>query len=87
MKYAQEADIRGGQDRIGYGLVAFTLRKGMMHKLQPTHRLMSYIGASGIHMGAKAFQEARFDPVEAKELSASLERYPEEMCSKTCMLE
>mmetsp|Transcript_6672 Transcript_6672/g.9814 ORF Transcript_6672/g.9814 Transcript_6672/m.9814 type:complete len:431 (+) Transcript_6672:59-1351(+) len=62
--------------------------KGMKFKLQPTRRLMSYIGQDGLHMKKEVFQKAGFDPVEeADQLKVSVDQYPEDLCSKTCVLE
>jgi len=61
--------------------------QGMRYKLQPTQRLMSYIGQSGLHESKESYRRKGFHPVDAHELRVSLKGYPRDLCTRTCYLE
>jgi hypothetical protein len=61
---------------------------GLKYKLQPTQRLMSYVGAAGgLHMNADKFSKSGFDPVTPTQLTRNLAEYPRSLCQHTCVLE
>ena len=60
---------------------------GMTYKLAPLKRMMSYIGAKGIHMLANTFEQSGFNPVQfPAELTYSIQHLKEKLCSNTCVL-
>lgn len=56
----------------------------MRQKLQPTSRLMSYIGAGGLHMTNEAFHASGFDPVSSQHVTKDVSLYPEQLCRDIC---
>jgi len=67
----------GGQDWLRACLF---YHAGMTQKLQPTSRLMTYIGETGLHMSPEVFQRLGFAPVSVEEVSKNVSWYPEQLC-------
>ena len=71
----------GGQDWLRACLF---FHAGMTQKLQPTSRLMTYIGQTGLHMSPEVFQRLGFDQVPVEEVSKDVSGYPEQLCNGIC---
>jgi hypothetical protein len=56
----------------------------MTQKLQPTTRLMSYIGMRGLHMTPERFQKSGFQPVPVEDVSEDVWGYPDLLCNGVC---
>lgn len=77
-KAAGYADWWQGQDWLRACIFYY---HNYTQKLQPTERLMSYIGMDGLHMTRGTFQAAGFDPVSVDKVSRATSNYPASLCS------
>ena len=71
----------GGQDWLR---ACMFYHAGMTQKLQPTSRLMTYIGKTGLHMSPEVFQRLGFAPVPVEQVSKDVSRYPDQLCNGVC---
>lgn len=71
----------GGQDWLRACLF---YHAGMTQKLQPTSRLMTYIGQTGLHMSPEVFLQLGFAPVPVEEVSKDVSAFPEKLCNGVC---
>ena len=74
----------GGQDALR---ACMFYHAGMTQKLQPTSRLMTYIGKTGLHMKPEVFQKLGFDEATVEQVSKDVSGYPEQLCNGVCNFE